>query len=78
MTECHGADKARFVYMEFVHPSLADIVREAARDGFFRLRSPGPDFAEIVMLRFAILATAIEFWSRAGRGLVALAVFDLG
>ena len=29
---------------------------------FFRLRSPGPAFAEIVMLWFAILATSIEFW----------------
>jgi tryptophan-rich sensory protein len=29
---------------------------------FFRLRSPGPAFAEIVMLWVAILATAIEFW----------------
>jgi tryptophan-rich sensory protein len=29
---------------------------------FFRLRSPGPAFAEIVMLWFAILATSIGFW----------------
>ena len=29
---------------------------------FFRLRSPGPAFAEIVMLWFATLATSIEFW----------------
>jgi translocator protein len=29
---------------------------------FFRLRSPGPAFAGIVMLWFAILATSIEFW----------------
>ena len=29
---------------------------------FFRLRSPGPAFAEIVMLWFAILATSVEFW----------------
>ena len=29
---------------------------------FFRLRSPGPAFAEIVVMWFAILATAIEFW----------------
>lgn len=29
---------------------------------FFRLRSPGPAFAEIVVLWFAILATLIEFW----------------
>jgi len=29
---------------------------------FFRLRSPGLAFAEIVMLCFAILATSIEFW----------------
>ena len=29
---------------------------------FFRLRSPGLAFAEIVMLWFAILATSIEFW----------------
>jgi len=29
---------------------------------FFRLRSPGLAFAEIVILWFAILATSIEFW----------------
>jgi benzodiazapine receptor len=29
---------------------------------FFRLRSPGTAFAEIIMLWFAILATSIEFW----------------
>ena len=29
---------------------------------FFRLRSPGLAFAEIVVLWFAILATTIEFW----------------
>lgn len=29
---------------------------------FFRLRSPGLAFAEIVMLWFVILATSIEFW----------------
>jgi len=29
---------------------------------FFRLRSPGPAFAEIVLLWLAILATALEFW----------------
>lgn len=29
---------------------------------FFRLKSPGLAFAEIVMLWFAILATSIEFW----------------
>ena len=29
---------------------------------FFRLRYPGPAFAEIVMLWVAILATSIEFW----------------
>jgi tryptophan-rich sensory protein len=29
---------------------------------FFRLRSPGAAFAEIVTLWFAILATSIEFW----------------
>ena len=29
---------------------------------FFRLRSPGLAFAEIVMLWFALLATSIEFW----------------
>jgi len=29
---------------------------------FFRLRSPGLAFAEIVMLWFAILATSIELW----------------
>ena len=29
---------------------------------FFRLRSPGPAFAEIVLLWFAILATSIGFW----------------
>ena len=29
---------------------------------FFRLRSPGPAFAEIVILWFAILVTSIGFW----------------
>jgi translocator protein len=29
---------------------------------FFRMRSPGPAFAEIIMLWLAILATSIEFW----------------
>jgi benzodiazapine receptor len=29
---------------------------------FFRLRSPGTAFVEIVMLWFAILATSLEFW----------------
>jgi len=29
---------------------------------FFRLRSPGLAFAEIVVLWFAVLATTIEFW----------------
>ena len=29
---------------------------------FFRLRSPGAAFAEIVMLWFTILATSVEFW----------------
>jgi sirohydrochlorin cobaltochelatase len=34
----HGADKVRLAYMEFAHPSLADVVREAARDGKLNLR----------------------------------------
>jgi sirohydrochlorin cobaltochelatase len=38
LTEHYGADKVRLAYMEFVHPSLADIVREAARDGKLHLR----------------------------------------
>ena len=38
LTERHGADKVRLAYMEFAHPSLADIAREAARDGKSRLR----------------------------------------
>ena len=29
---------------------------------FFKFRSPGPAFAEIVLLWLAILATFIEFW----------------
>jgi tryptophan-rich sensory protein len=29
---------------------------------FFRLRSPGPAFVEIVMLWFAILVTSVAFW----------------
>jgi len=32
---------------------------------FFRLRSPGLAFAEIVMFWLAILATSIEFWKAA-------------
>jgi sirohydrochlorin cobaltochelatase len=38
LTERHGADKVRLAYMEFIHPTLADIVREAVRDGKLRLR----------------------------------------
>jgi sirohydrochlorin cobaltochelatase len=38
LTERHGADKVRLAYMEFIHPTLADVVREAARDGKFHLR----------------------------------------
>jgi sirohydrochlorin cobaltochelatase len=38
LMERHGADKVRLAYMEFVHPKLADIVQEAARDGKLRLR----------------------------------------
>lgn len=38
LSERHGADKVRLAYMEFAHPSLADIAREAARDGKSRLR----------------------------------------
>ena len=38
LTELHGADRMRLAYMEFVRPSLADVVREAARDGKLHLR----------------------------------------
>lgn len=38
LTERHGADKVRLAYMEFARPSLADVVREAARDGKLHLR----------------------------------------
>ena len=38
LTESHGTDKVRLAYMEFVNPTLADIVREAARDGKAHLR----------------------------------------
>lgn len=38
MAERHSADKARLAYMEFVYPMLAEIVREAARDGKSHLR----------------------------------------
>lgn len=38
LTERHGTDKVRLAYMEFSHPSLADIAREAAQDGKFHLR----------------------------------------
>jgi sirohydrochlorin cobaltochelatase len=38
LTERHGADKVRLAYMEFVRPSLADVVREAAREGKLHLR----------------------------------------
>lgn len=38
LAERHGADKVRLAYMEFAYPSLADIAREAARDGKSRLR----------------------------------------
>ncbi|MBZ5659661.1 MAG: CbiX/SirB N-terminal domain-containing protein [Acidobacteriia bacterium] len=33
LTESHDTDKVRLGYMEFVHPTLANIVRETARDG---------------------------------------------
>lgn len=38
LTKRHGADKVRLAYMEFLHLSQADIVREAARDGKLHLR----------------------------------------
>jgi len=38
LTERHGADKVGLAYMEFAHPSLAEVAREAARDGKSRLR----------------------------------------
>ena len=38
LTERHSADRMRLAYMEFVRPSLADVVREAARDGKLHLR----------------------------------------
>ena len=38
LTERHGADKVRLAYMEFVRPSLADVVWESARDGKLHLR----------------------------------------
>ncbi|MHB8501088.1 MAG: sirohydrochlorin chelatase [Candidatus Acidiferrales bacterium] len=38
LTGRHGADKVRLAYMEFVRPSLADVVREAALDGKSHLR----------------------------------------
>jgi sirohydrochlorin cobaltochelatase len=38
LAEHHGAGKVRLAYMEFAHPSLADIAREAARDGKLHLR----------------------------------------
>lgn len=38
LTERHGAERVRLAYMEFVRPSLADVVREAARDGKLHLR----------------------------------------
>jgi len=37
LIEHHGADKVRLAYMEFAHPSLAEVVREAARDGKLHL-----------------------------------------
>lgn len=38
LIERHGAEKVRLAYMEFGRPSLADVVREAARDGKLHLR----------------------------------------
>jgi sirohydrochlorin cobaltochelatase len=38
LTKRHGADKVRLAYMEFLHLSQADVVREAARDGKLHLR----------------------------------------
>lgn len=38
LTESHGTDKVRLAYIQFVHPTLAGIVREAARDGKAHLR----------------------------------------
>ena len=38
LADRHGPDKVRLAYMEFVHPMLAEIVREAARDGKTHLR----------------------------------------
>ena len=38
LAENLGGDKVRLAYMQFAHPSLADIALEAARDGKFHLR----------------------------------------
>jgi sirohydrochlorin cobaltochelatase len=38
VAQCHGADTVRLAYMEFVHPTLAETVREAAADGKTPLR----------------------------------------
>ena len=38
LIERHGADKVSLAYMEFSRPSLADVVREAARNGKLHLR----------------------------------------
>ncbi len=38
LTESHGTDKVHLAYMEFVNPTLTDIVPETARDGKAHLR----------------------------------------
>ena len=60
LTESHGTDKVRLAYMEFVHPTLADIVREAARDGKAHLR--------VLLLVFGCWCSCCRRHSPADRG----------
>lgn len=65
LTGRHGADKVRLAYMEFVRPSLADVVREAALDGKSHLRvlplflSTGGHMAEDIPLQVAAVQLCV-------------------
>lgn len=65
LAEHQGVDKVRLAYMEFAHPSLADVAREAARDGKSHLRvlplflSAGGHMAEDIPLQVAAVQMSV-------------------
>ena len=65
LAERRGADKVRLAYMEFASPSLADVAREAARDGKLQLRilplflSAGGHMAEDIPRQLAAVQLSV-------------------